>query len=114
MNEDIIQYITAIENPDSVGFDFQKRIWTSPTQKGFARNQIGIGLDKHTNKTVRDFLSKKGREQLTEQEERQLREKHINGYITDVWNDNTKGKLFSDKKKAIAYVVSWLWQKPLE
>lgn len=24
MNEDIIQYITAIENPDSVGFDFNQ------------------------------------------------------------------------------------------
>lgn len=103
MNEDdlVMQYIRVMENPDSIGL--QNGIWTSPTLRGYDKNQIGYGLDKNTNKELREFLEKNKRDYLTEEEEINLRHNYVNGYLTDIWDRNTKGRQFSEKKKAIAY-----------
>lgn len=101
-NDLLMQYITAIENPDSIGYSPSSKQWKFPTdRKKYDINQIGIGLDRN-NPEIQKIL-KTGRKTITEQEERDIRTKYINGYLTDVWNRNTKGLKISPKKKMIAY-----------
>ncbi len=99
-DEQIMQYITAIENPDSVGYSNGR--WYFPTdRRKYDVNQIGIGLDRN-NPEVQKILAT-GRNYLTEDEERRIRTNYVKGYLTNVFNKHTKGYSISPKKKAIAY-----------
>lgn len=95
------EYIKALENPNMVGYDAANDRWTSPTQKGFDPNQIGIGLDKVKNKDVKQFLAKNKRDWLSDSEMRQLQNKSFQ-YFEEVLGRNTKGLNLSNTKRAAA------------
>lgn len=94
-------YIEALENPDRIGYDQARDRWTSPTQKGYDPNQIGIGLDKRTNNDVRQFLDTNKRDWLTDAEMLNLQSKSFQ-YFEDVLARNTKGLNLSNIKRAVA------------
>lgn len=72
----VAQYIRAIENPDSAGF--KNGIWYAPPKgKGYDTNNRGFGMDVVHNKATRDIVSNRQGKWLTEEEERELRNKHI-------------------------------------
>lgn len=68
--------INASENPDSIGWDAKNRRWYAPPAgKGYDTNQFGMGVDRNQTEGF-DLLVKKdskGREYLTEKDERLLR-----------------------------------------
>ena len=97
-------YLKAIENPNSVGYNPNTNRWTTPKLRGFDPNQIGIGLDVKTNNVVRNYLRKTGRTKdpwLTQEEMEQLQNQSLQ-YFEDVFEKNTKGMKLSDTKRAIA------------
>ena len=94
-------YIEALENPGRVGYDPKKDRWTSPIQKGYDSKQIGIGLDKKSNNDVREFLVKNKRNWLTNAEMLDLQSKSFK-YFEDAFDTNTKGRNFSNVKRAAA------------
>lgn len=62
-DDDALSYIIALENPNKVGWDSNKKVWRVPTGSGFDHNAIAYGLDireKH-NPYVYNFLKSKGR-----------------------------------------------------
>lgn len=72
----IAQYIRAIENPDSVGFN--KGRWEAPPAgKGYDLNSRGFGMDVNYNDATRALTANRKGKWLTEEEERQLRLDHI-------------------------------------
>ena len=109
-------YLEALENPDRIGYDAARDRWTSPTQKGYDANQIGIGLDKNTNNDVRQFLAKNHRDWLTNQEMPDLQSKSLQ-YFENVLDRNTKGTKLSNIKRAAAIGLLYhgygpkLWNK---
>ena len=94
-------YIEAIENPDRIGYDAKNDKWTSPTTKEYDPNQIGIGLDKNTNKDVKQFLAKNKRDWITNAEMLDLQSKSFK-YFEDVLDRKTKGMNLSNVKRATA------------
>lgn len=71
--------INHSENPDSIGFDKVTRRWYAPKKKGFDKDNFGMGVDKYTGCNISDKIKKdsKGREYITEEDERDLRFKRI-------------------------------------
>lgn len=71
--------INHSENPDSIGFDRVNRRWYAPKKKGFDKDNFGMGVDKYTGGNISDKIKKdsKGREYITEEDERDLRFKRI-------------------------------------
>lgn len=71
--------INHSENPDSIGFDKVTRRWYSPKGKGFDKDNFGMGVDRYTGGNISDKIKKdsKGREYITEEDERDLRFKRI-------------------------------------
>lgn len=71
--------INHSENPDSIGFDRVNRRWYAPKKKGFDKDNFGMGIDKHTGGNISDKIKKdsKGKEYITEEDERELRYKRI-------------------------------------
>ena len=110
------KYIEALENPDRVGYDASRDRWTSPTQKGYDHNQIGIGLDKNTNNDVKQFLAKNKRNWLTNAEMLNLQNKSFK-YVEGILSKNTKGMKLSNVKRAAAIGLLYhghgpkLWNK---
>ena len=72
----IAQYIRAIENPDSVGFN-NGRWEAPPVGKGYDLNSRGFGMDVNYNDATRALTANRKGKWLTEEEERQLRLDHI-------------------------------------
>lgn len=109
-------YIEALENPDRIGYDPKKDRWTSPTQRGYDPNQIGIGLDKNKNNDVRKFLTKNKRNWMTNAEMLDLQSKSFK-YFEDVLDRKTKGMNLSNVKRAAAIGLLYhghgpkLWDK---
>lgn len=96
-------YLKAIENPNSVGYNPDTNRWTTPKLRGFDPNQIGIGLDVRTNNAVRNYLKKTGRTKnpwLTQEEMEQLQNQSLQ-YFEDIFEKNTKGIKPSDTKRVI-------------
>ena len=58
-----LEYIMALENPHKVGWDSKNRVWRTPKEKGYDKNQIAYGLDirQDHNPVVYNFLKEKGR-----------------------------------------------------
>ena len=97
-------YLKAVENPNSVGYNPDTNMWTTPKLRGFDPNQIGIGLDVKNNNIVRNYLKKTGRTknpQLTQKEMEQLQDQSLQ-YFEDVFEKNTKGMNPSNTKRAVA------------
>lgn len=71
--------INYSENPDSIGFDRINRRWYAPKGKGFDEDNFGMGVDRYTGGNINDKIKKdsKGREYITEEDERDLRFKRI-------------------------------------
>lgn len=71
--------INYSENPDSIGFDKITRRWYAPKGKGFDKDNFGMGVDRYTGGNINDKIKKdsKGREYITEEDERNLRFKRI-------------------------------------
>jgi hypothetical protein len=71
--------INHSENPDSIGFDKVTRRWYAPKGKGLDEDNFGMGVDRYTGGNISDKIKKdsKGREYITEEDERDLRFKRI-------------------------------------
>lgn len=71
--------INYSENPDSIGFDKVTRRWYAPKSKGLDEDNFGMGVDRYTGGNISDKIKKdsKGREYITEEDERDLRFKRI-------------------------------------
>lgn len=71
--------INYCENPDSIEFDRINRRWYAPKGKGFDKDNFGMGVDRYTGGNINDKIKKdsKGREYITEEDERDLRFKRI-------------------------------------
>lgn len=71
--------INHSENPDSIGFDKVSRRWYAPKGKGLDEDNFGMGVDRYTGGNINDKIKKdsKGREYITEEDERDLRFKRI-------------------------------------
>lgn len=71
--------INHSENPDSIGFDKVTRRWYALKGKGLDEDNFGMGVDRYTGGNINDKIKKdsKGREYITEEDERNLRFKRI-------------------------------------
>lgn len=69
------QYIRAIENPDSIGFKDGR--WYKSTRKKDDPNNRGMGVDVVYNKAAAKVVRGRKDKWLTEKEERDLRNAHI-------------------------------------
>lgn len=71
--------INHSENPDSIGFDKVTRRWYTPKGKDLDEDNFGMGVDRYTGGNINDKIKKdsKGREYITEEDERNLRFKRI-------------------------------------
>ena len=71
--------INHSENPDSIEFDRINRRWYAPKGKGFDKDNFGMGVDRYIGGNINDKIKKdsKGREYITEEDERDLRFKRI-------------------------------------
>lgn len=71
--------INYSENPDSIAFDKVTRRWYAPKGKGLDEDNFGMGVDRYTGGNINDKIKKdsKGREYITEEDERDLRFKRI-------------------------------------
>ena len=78
-NTEVGKLINYSENPDSIGFDKSTRRWYAPKGKGLDKDNFGMGVDKYTGGDISDKIKKdsKGREYITEEDERDLRFKRI-------------------------------------
>lgn len=93
------QYIRAIENPDSIGFKDGK--WNRSTRKKDDPNSRGFGIDIKYNKEAIKLTKNRKDQWLTEDEERRLRNKHIN-YCEAKLDELLPNPKASEVKKAIA------------
>lgn len=82
------QYIRAVENPDSAGYNAVNHRWYSPTLKGYDKNNRGFGIDVEQNDKAHALTSGRKGQWLSEEEERNLRNQHIK-YAQDVIDKNT-------------------------
>lgn len=71
--------INHSENPDSIGFDKVTRRWYAPKGKDLDEDNFGMGVDRYTGGNINDKIKKdsKGKEYITEEDERNLRFKRI-------------------------------------
>lgn len=78
-NTEVGKLINYSENPDSIGFNKDTRRWYAPKGKGLDKNNFGMGVDRYTGGNISDKIKKdsKGREYITEEDERDLRFKRI-------------------------------------
>lgn len=78
-NTEVGKLINHSENPDSIGFDKVTRRWYAPKGKGLDEDNFGMGVDRYTGGNINDKIKKdsKGREYITEEDERDLRFKRI-------------------------------------
>lgn len=81
-NTTIGRYIRAIENPDSIGFDKERKVWYNPRLdprggKGYDYRNRGMGVDVLNNNAAKAYTEGVPNRELTEEEERYFRNKHI-------------------------------------
>lgn len=79
----IAQYIRAIENPDSIGFNNGR--WEQSNLKGHDSNNRGFGIDVIYNDQAHALTNNRQGRWLSEEEERKLRKDHTD-YIEDKFN----------------------------
>lgn len=69
------KYIREIENPDSIGYKNGR--WYKPASEDYDSNNRGFGIDVEYNNDANKLTRNREGQWLTEQEERNLRNKHI-------------------------------------
>lgn len=74
-NSLVAQYIRALENPDSIGYN--NGIWEAPRKKVHDSNNRGFGVDVMYNAKAHALTNGRSGRWLTEAEERALRNEHI-------------------------------------
>lgn len=74
--KEISNFISYIENPDSIGFDKNTNTWHSPTSDKYDKNQIGMGIDKPNNPYLTDD-ERKPEATLSKERELEIRYKTI-------------------------------------
>lgn len=84
-NSILEQYIIALENPESNGWDSKTKTWGHAVGKGMDRNQIGIGGDRN-NVNIKALIGLQNwdKVRITEAQEREARYKnfdYFNGVI---------------------------------
>ena len=96
------QYIRAIENPDSIGYNNGR--WYQSTRRGDDPNNRGFGVDVRYNDKAKKLTDDRSGRWLTEQEERNLRNQHIeySEGILDKWTPKVLAVPPSEAKKAMA------------
>lgn len=85
------QYIRQLENPDSIGWDANAKIWRAPQGKDFDSRNRGMGVDILNNEAAIALTQSRPGKYLTEREENQLRNNHIQ-YLLDVIDRRKKNK----------------------
>lgn len=107
--------INHSENPDSIGFDKVTRRWYAPKGKDLDEDNFGMGVDRYTGGNINDKIKKdsKGREYITEEDERDLRFKRIKSanqsakrridFIRKYYND--EGNVTETKKALITNLI---------
>lgn len=62
-DDDALGYVQQLENPNKVGWDKKNKVWRTPKQRGYDKNQIAYGLDirEENNPIVYNYLKSKGR-----------------------------------------------------
>lgn len=107
--------INYSENPDSIGFDKVTRRWYAPKGKGLDEDNFGMGVDRYTGGNINDKIKKdsKGREYITEEDERDLRFKRIKSanqsakrridFIRKYYND--KGNVTETKEALVTNLI---------
>lgn len=98
----IAQYIRAIENPDSIGYRNGK--WYQSTRRGDDPNNRGFGVDIMYNKEANKLTENRKGRWLTEEEERNLRNSHIDysNMILNKWTPKVIAQYPSENKQAVA------------
>ena len=71
------KYIRQIENPDSIGWNPNKKIWEAPSKPGYDKRNRGMGVDILNNAAAKVLTEGRPGRYLTEQEESDLRNQHI-------------------------------------
>lgn len=100
----VAQYIRAIENPDSAGFNEGR--WVQSNVKAHDLNNRGFGVDVIYNDDARTLTNGRQGRWLTEEEERRLRQEHTD-YVEKILNKWTADSYItktpiSEEKKAMA------------
>lgn len=107
--------INHSENPDSIGFDKVTRRWYAPKGKDLDEDNFGMGVDRYTGGNINDKIKKdsKGREYITEEDERDLRFKRIKSanqsakrridFIRKYYND--EGNITETKEALITNLI---------
>lgn len=107
--------INYSENPDSIGFDKVTRRWYAPKGKGLDEDNFGMGVDRYTGGNINDKIKKdsKGREYITEEDERDLRFKRIKSanqsakrridFIRKYYND--EGNVIETKEALVTNLI---------
>ena len=99
------QYIRAIENPDSVGWNPAARRWEAPKLRGYDSRNRGMGVDVINNDAAKQLTDGRKGRYLTEAEERELRNGHID-YSQTIVNKWTPRSVLisppSEAKRAMA------------
>lgn len=91
-DDEALSYIQNLENPHRVGWD--GKVWRTPKEKGFDKNQIAYGLDirqKH-NPIVYNFLKSRGR--------------LGDPWLTDAEAKQLTAQTFAQKKDSIAKAIA--------
>lgn len=96
------EYIRSIENPDSIGFKDGK--WFQSPRKVDDPNNRGFGVDIKYNDKARELVKDRKGKWLSEKEERDLRNSHID-YVMgriDKWTPQMLQEMPSEEKRVIA------------
>lgn len=114
-NTEVGKLINYSENPDSIGFDKNTRRWYAPKGKDFDKDNFGMGVDKYTGGDISNKIKKdsKGREYITEEDERDLRFKRIKSanqsakrridFVRKYYND--KGDITETKEALLTNLI---------
>lgn len=114
-NTEVGKLINYSENPDSIGFDKVTRRWYAPKGKDLDEDNFGMGVDRYTGGNINDKIKKdsKGREYITEEDERDLRFKRIKSanqsakrridFIRKYYND--EGNVTETKESLITNLI---------
>lgn len=101
VDQDIISYINATENPDSVGWDPILKGWKAPKDTiAYDKNNLGMGIDRNTNPDVRRILKRDilGEEYITDEDmqwaqRRAIKEAERSKNLRYEYVQRTKGKI---------------------
>lgn len=96
------KYIREIENPDSIGY--RNGRWYKPTNINFDFNNRGFGVDVENNNDAVELTNGRDGKWLTEQEEKDLRNRHIEYGLDrlNFWTPKILATPPSEAKQAMA------------